>query len=351
MSGRGWPYWMATLLVAALPASGSYHLDSYGFGSGGTANSSSNNYRVNGIAGDAASGTESSSNYKVRAGETHTKEANVPIVAIANNASWYNKLLVTIDPQSNPSDAKFAIAISTDNFATTQYIKNDFTVGSSLSFSDYQTYAGWGSTSGVYVRGLKASTVYSVKAKAYTGKFTESPYGPVASAATVDPELSFDIDVSATDQSTSPPYAISLGNLLPGNVINSPQRVWVSLDTNGESGGKVYLSGQNAGLRSTTSAYTINSFTGDLSSAAEGFGVQGASATQSSGGPLSLSAPYNGSADNVGIADTTIRELFTAPDPITSGRGSFVLKAKSQTMTPASSDYAEILTAIASASF
>ncbi len=353
MTGQWWSWALAGLLVASLPASGSYHLNSYGFGSGGTANSASSggSYRLNGLAGDTASGTESSTNYSVRAGETHTKEANVPTVAIVNSASWYNKLLLTIGPQNNPSDAKFAVAISTDNFATTQYVKSDLTIGSSLSFSDYQTYAAWGGGAGVFVRGLSRSTVYTVKAKAYTGKFTESPYGPTASATTSDPQLSFDIDVSATDVSTNPPYAIDFGNLLPGSVVDSPQRVWVSLDTNGESGGKVYLSSQNAGLHSTTSAYTIGALTGDLSAQAEGFGVQAASATQSAGGPLVTSSPYNGASQNVGLVDQTIRDLFTAAAPITAGRGSFILKAKSKPLTPSSSDYTEILTAIASASF
>jgi hypothetical protein len=346
--------WITALLtgvmVAAMPATGTYQLNSYGFGTGGTAGSGTSNYSVNGIAGDT-SGTSSTANYKVKAGETQTKEANVPTVALVNSDNWYNKLLLTIGPENNPTDAKFAVAISSDNFTTTQYVKSDFTVTSSLTTADYQTYAAWGSGSGVMVRGLTPTTTYTVKAKAYRGIYTESGYGPTASAATVNPQLSFDIDVSATDTSTSPPYAISFGNLLPGSVVDSPQRVWISFDTNGESGGKVYVTGQNAGLRSTSAAYTITSLTGDLSSAAEGMGVQGASATQGSGGPLALVSPYNGSAQSVGITDTSIRDIFTSPAPITSGRGSFLLKAKSKTLTPSSPDYTEVLTAIASASF
>ncbi len=338
-------------LLAALPASNNYQLNSYGFGTGGTANSTSSNYAINGIAGDV-SGKANSASYGVAAGETVTKQANVPTVSIVNSASWYNKLLVTIGPENNPSDATFAIAISTDNFASdTRYVQSDFTIGATLGTEDYLTYAGWGSGSGQYVRGLLRSTVYSVKAKAYRGKFTESPYGPVASVATVDPQIAFDIDVSATDTSTSPPYQIDLGNLLPGSIVDSAQKVWVSLDTNGESGGKVYLSGQNTGLLSAAAAYTISSLTGDLSAAQEGFGVQGSSATQSSGGPFSLVSPYDGASQVVGIADALIRDIFSTTAPVSGGRGSFLLKAKSKTITPASADYAEVLTAIASASF
>ena len=353
MNARGLVSWLLAGAVwfAGLPASSHYQLDSYGVGSGGTASSTSSNYKVNGLTGETA-GSAGSTNYKVGAGEAHEKQANVPIITISNGASWYNKLKIVIDPQNNPSDALFAVAISTDGFATTQYVHSDLTVGSTLTYpTDYQTYAAWGGSTGVLVRGLASSTTYTVKAKAWRGQFTESGYGPTSSAATVDPQLSFDIDVSATDTSTNPPYEIDFGNLLVSTVTNSPQRIWVSLDTNAESGGKVYLSGQNAGLKSLAAAYTIASATGDLGTLSEGFGAQGASATQSSGGPLALVSPYDGSSDNVGVADTVIRELFTAPAPITAGRGSVILKAKTKPLTPASGDYTEILTAIASASF
>jgi hypothetical protein len=350
MNAKFLTLWLSLVMMAALPASTTYKLNSYGFGTGGVDSASSSSYKINGIAGDLT-GSAASTNYKAGGGETYAKQANVPLVTITNGASWYNKLNVVIDAQNNPSDAVFAVAISADNFVTTQYIKSDFTVTSSLSFTDYQTYAAWGSGSGQLVRGLLPATTYTVKAKAYRGKFTESGYGPTTSAATVNPQLSFDIDVSATDTSTSPPYQISFGTLTVSTVTDSPTRVWVSLDTNGESGGKVYINGLNAGLKSATNAYTIAAQTGDLSSLAEGFGAQGVTSTQTSGGPLTLTAPYNGSAANVGLADAVIREIFSASAPITAGRGSFILKAKTKPLTPASGDYTETLTAIASASF
>ncbi len=342
--------WVVPLMLAAMPASGNYQLNSYGFGTGGTAGTSSTNYSVNGLSGEVA-GSSSSTNYKAGAGEAYEKQAHVPTATLANSSNWYNKLLLTVGPGANPSDAVFAVAISTDNFVTTQYVKSDFTVGSTLAFTDYLTYATWGGASGVMVRGLQRSTVYTVKVKAYRGKFTESAYGPTASATTSDPQLLFGIDVSAVDASSTPPYLISFGTLPVSTVTDSPQRVWVSLDTNGESGGKVYLSGQNIGLKSTASNYTIASQTGDLSALTEGFGAKGMSATQTSGGPLTLSAPYNGVSDNIGVADSVIREIFNTAGPVTAGRGSFVLKAKTQPLTPASSDYTETLTAVAAGNF
>jgi hypothetical protein len=351
VSGKHLAGWLVPWLLAGLPASSNFQLNSYGFGSGGTANSSSSNYRVNGLTGEVA-GSAASSSYKVGAGENYVKQANVPTITISNDDNWYNKLKIVIGTQNNPSDALFAVSISTDNFVSdTRYVKSDLTIGSSLSFTDYQTYAAWGSGTGTMIRGLTRSTVYTVKAKAYRGKFTESGYGPTSSAATVDPQLAFDIDVAATDISTSPPYQIDFGSLPVSTVTDSPKRVWVSLDTNGESGGTVYLSGQNAGLTSAAATYTVSSSTADLSALAEGFGVQGASSTQTSGGPLALVAPYNGAAANVGVADAVIREIFSSTAPVTGGRGSFILKAKTKPLTPSSDDYTETLTAIASASF
>jgi hypothetical protein len=88
-----------------------------------------------------------------------------------------------------------------------------------------------------------------------------------------------------------------------------------------------------------------------LTALAEGFGAQTASATQTTGGPLAAVAPYNGAGNNVGVTDNLIRQIFSTPGPVTGGRGSFILKAKTQGITPSSNDYTEILTAIAAASF
>ena len=341
---------MALVMLAAMPATGNYQLNSYGFGTGGTANSGTSTYRLNGVAGEVA-GDTGSSNFKIGAGETRTKQADVPGITIANNARWYNKLLVTLSTNGNPADARYAIAISTDNFATTQYVQSDFTIGPSLASANFLTYAAWGSGSGTYLRGLSPSTVYTVKAAAYRGAFTQSPFSATSSATTDSPQLSFDIDVATTDQSTNPPYQLDFGDLTAGSVTDSPKRVWVSYDTNAESGGAIYVSGQYGGLHSQHAGNTIASLTGDLASQLEGSGVQGASVAQASGGPLNLVSPYDGSGQNVGIVDSTLRRIFSDMAPIVSGRGSFLMKAKSQTSTPSASDYMEVLTAIAAASF
>lgn len=342
----------ALLLFAANPSSGNYLLESYGVGTGGTAGSDSSNYSIQGITGEASGTQLSSSQYAVNSGLVGAEQANVPAApTFTNPSNYYNKLHFVIDTGGNASDATFAIAISTDDFVTTNYVQSDNTVGASLGTEDYQTYTNWGGASGEDVVGLSPSTTYKIKVRAFHGKFTESAYSATATAATVSPTLSFDIDISASDTETSPPYTIGFGDLLAGTVTNSTQKIWFDFDTNANSGGNVYFYGQNTGLTSAARSYTIASSSTDLASANEGYGAQSVSATQSSGGPLSAVAPYDGTSQNVGIIDPSVRQIYTASAPVTGGRMSVFLKAKARTITPQATDYADSITAVASASF
>ncbi|MEX2054583.1 MAG: hypothetical protein WD972_00235 [Candidatus Andersenbacteria bacterium] len=343
---------MTLIGILALPASTNYKLQGFGFGSGGTADSNSTNYRLNAITGEVSDDETASANYVVGPGLNFTQQADVPPApSFTNPENYYDKLLLVIAPGPNPSDALFAVAISDDDFVTTEYVQSDGTVGATLGSEDYQTYAAWGGGSGENVIGLEADTTYKVKVKAMHGDFTETGYSATATAATVSPQLTFDIDVSATDTDTSPPYTIALSDLTAGSVITSAEKIWVDLSTNGNSGGTVYVVGSNAGLQSSHTAYTIASASANLTAASEGFGAQGSTATQSSGGPFSIAAAYNLSSENVGVTDTTIRDIFTTANPITAGRGSFLVKAKSSSVTPAAADYTETLTLIAAALF
>lgn len=339
-------------LFSAMPSSTNYQLHNYDYGAGGTSGSTSTNYSLNGSAGQVNGADASSTNYIAKPGNNNSQQAYVPAApTFTNPANYYNKLKFVINPGTNPSDTKFSIAISTDNFVTTQYIKSDNTVGTTRAITDYQTYATWGGASGQVVTGLLPATTYKIKVNAFQGKFTETQYGPVATAATVAPSITFDIDVSAIDTETAPPYATSFGNLLPATVTNSAEKIWIDVDTNANAGAMVYVKSTNSGLKSTYTGVTIASATADLSVASTGFGIQGSSATQTSGGPLTISSPYNGSAQNVGFVDTALREVFAATAPITAGRGSFTLKAKSAANTPAGNDYQDVLTIVAAGSY
>lgn len=345
---------LAPLFFVILPTSPNYQLRSYDMGSGGTdIGSTSPNYSMDAILGTQNNQGSTSPNYNVNPGLLFVQEANTPSAPTwVNSDNWYNKLHVTINTSSNPTDATYAIAISDDDWATTDWVQDDNTVGDSLGIEDFQTYAAWGGASGEDVIGLSNNTNYKIKVKARHGNFTESPLGPEASASTVDLSLVFDIDVSSSDTETGPPYQIAFGDLTAGSVSTATDKIWIDLETNAEYGGFVYIYSSNSGLKSDNLGYTISALTGNLTSQSEGFGVRSDSVGQSGGGPLAVESPYDGADENVGILDTTVRKIYNSSNsPIAAGRGSALLKAKISAITPSSSDYTDTLTIIAAASF
>ncbi|MCE9643621.1 MAG: hypothetical protein K8Q97_04920 [Candidatus Andersenbacteria bacterium] len=345
---------IAPSMVQAGPASSNYQLKDYGFGSGGSQNSSSTNYNMFGISGETSGDKSASTNNKTLQGLVGTTQANVPPApSFTNPAHYYNKLKLVLDTGNNSSDATYAIAISTDNFLSdTKYVQSDNTIGTTLGSEDWQTYTAWGSASGIYVIGLTPGTTYTVKVEAERGNFTQTGFGPTAQALTDNPSLTFDIDVAPTDTETAAPYSLNIGDLTAGSVVTASDKVWVDVDTNGSAGATVYVQGANGGLASTDASYTISSVSGNLSSSNEGYGAQGSSVAESTGGPLEITSPYNGSSDVVGPLDTTRRIIFdSSGTAITSGRGSFTIKAKASAVTKSASDYNDTLTLIASASF
>jgi hypothetical protein len=342
---------MLSFLV--LPASTNYKMEGFSFGNGGGGNIGSSNYSVEGNVGEINNGNQMIGNsYDLGAGLMFVQQANVPKAAsFTNPGSYSDKLHLIIDNQNNPSDTIYAIAISPDNFVTNYFVQSDHTIGTTLTSANYQTYDLWGNSGGIDIIGLQSNTTYSVKIKAMQGKFTETGYGPVATAATVAAGLTFEIDVAPTDIQTTPPYIINMGDLNPGSLVTSASHVWVSLTTNASNGGSVFVYGQNGGLYSTTAGYTISTVNGDLGSLSSGFGAQGVGATQVGGGPFTIDVGYTGSGGVVGLTDTLVRQIFLTAGPLTGGRASFVLKAKSDNNTPEASDYSETLTVIAAANY
>ena len=339
---KWWLLSAGALLFASLPSTTHYQLNSYGFGSGGTANSSTATYAIEGGSGEVNAPPVSTTTYGGKPGFIQTQQANVPkISSFTNPSNYYNKLHFVIDEQGNPSDALYALSISTDNFASDiRFVKSDLTVGGSLALSDYQTYTMWGGSGGADIIGLLPSTTYYLRAKATQGKFTESAYGPASSVATVSPQLTFSLSTNS----------LAMGSLLANTVVDAPQTINVTFATNGSSGGDVYISGATGGLFSSRASATIPSATGDLSSLSHGFGAQVTSVAASSG-TLSKASPYNSSGQNVGITDPTLRTILTTSGPLVGGTGSVQIKAKSAATDAAAGDYTETLTMLASASF
>lgn len=339
--------------LLVLPASTNYQLRDYGFGSGGADDSQSANYAVLQITGEPGDLRLVGTTYQSGSGLIFTNQANVPAApTFVNDQNSYNRLKFTLAVGSDPSDSEYAIAISTNDFATTNYVQNDNTIAATLGSEDWQTYAAWGGATGEFVIGLAKSTTYKIKVKARQGDFTETDYSPTASATTsANASLTFDLDVAATDTESAPPYTLALGTLTPGTVATSSNRVWIDFTTNAVAGGSVFVLGANGGLTSAAETYTIGSATADLATAGTGVGIQIASATQTSGGPLTSVSPFNGSGDNVGAIPTALRELVTTSAPLTGGRASFRVKAKVSRAIPEATDYSETLTIVAAGAF
>ncbi len=339
-----------SLLILVTPVSSNYSLRELDFGGGGGVGKSSQ-YSFEGLVSEQGT-PMSGTTYNGGLGFGFTQMAFVPAApTVSNPASYYDQLQIIVNTSGNPSDALYAIAISSDNFVTTQYVKSDQAIGSSLTITDYQSYAAWGGDSGFNVVGLLPSTNYQVKVKALHGNFTESGFGPSANASTVNATLTFDIDISATDTPTSPPYILSLGTLLAGTVTTATNKIWLTLDSNTGTGGTIYIVGQNGSLNSAATGYNITSTAANLAVASEGFGLRGDTIVQSSGGPFAFEPSFSLAADNVAAIPTSYTKLANTAGPVTNGRASLLVKAKPSSSAPAGSDYQELLTIIASAGF
>lgn len=334
------------ILVAsqqADPQSTTYDLKSYDFGSGGGGlSNTSTTYSLFGEAGSFNGLSLSSTTYKNLPGLTFELTANVPPAPTVSNESSqdYNKLKITINTGGSPTDYQYAIAISTDNFTTTNYLQADGTTGASPIWQ-VSGGAGW-STTNLYAIGLSQNTTYYFKVSAKQGKFTQSAYSAVTSVATAISSFTFSLNRNS----------VSIGSLTPGNVITAGNTVTTTVSTNGTGGAIVSVYGANNGLLSNSVGYTISSSSTNLGSAIEGYGLQGTTTSQTSGGPMEILSPYNVSANNVGAVTTTKQAVFDSTGaPVTSGNGTFQIMAKAGNSTKAAADYADTITVIASGTF
>ena len=170
------------------------------------------------------------------------------------------------------------------------------------------------------------------------GKFTATGYGPVATATTAIPSLSFSLPTSS----------VSLGQLNAGSA--STANASLTYATNAGNGGFVYVKGQNAGLKSSSVNFTISSATGSLTSGA-GFGLRSVSSSQTSGGPFTVVAPYNAASNSVGAVTTGLQAIYASSASVVGATANFTVGGSRAATTPSASDYQETLTFIAAASF
>jgi len=336
-------------VFASLPTTTNYSLQSYGFGSGG-GTSSTSNYSLEGITGELSGQSASTTNYSALPGFIQTQQANVPKVTLSNPSNYYDKLYFDIDQQNNPTDALYAMEISTtsDFSSGNNYVQMDHTIGPTLLLADYQTYSAW-TTPSHNIIGLSGSTTYYLRALATQGEYTQSGWGPSSSAATVAQSVSFCLYTSGSCAGGG--NTIAFGNIPVSTITTSPNNIGTDFATNADYGGSVYIYSLNGGLKSASSGYTITSATADLSAVNEGFGAQVTSVSQTSGGPLSSQSPFNNSGNNVGILSATVQILLNSNNPLVGGTAATQLQVKPSSIAAAKSDYSETLTVIAAASF
>lgn len=327
------------VLLAAFPSSTTYKLNSYSVGPGGTNKAASTTYKAQGSVGQQANGSTSGTTYTSKNGSIQAEQLNVPSAPALDTGSstYYNKLGLTINTGGNPSDATYSVAISTDNFATTNYVQADGTIGATRI---YQTYTAWGGASGTIIIGLAPSTTYKAKVDAMQGMFSNTAYGAVATAATVAPTISFSVS----------PNSSTFSSILP-NTVTTSSNITFAFSTNGASGGSIYVRGTNAGFKSPSQSYTVPAVSADLTGQTQGFGIQATNPSQTSGGPLSTVSPFNGTANTVGAESATFARMFTSPAAISGGSANANVQVKVNSTAPAVGDYAETFTFIASASF
>lgn len=338
----------ALVFFAAAPTSTNYTLKTYDIGSGGTT-STSTNYGLHAGTGDQAGSAQSSTSYNAQGdGRGVVNVAVPPAPSLTNPSNYYDRLKLVLATGSNPSDTKYLIAVSTDNFATTKYVQTDNSLGVSQAITNYQTYSAWGGASGFLIVGLTSSTTYQVKVKALQGSYTGSAFGPSATAATMAPSVSFSL---ATTLTATPPFTVGFASLTAGVVASGNADALINLTSNANNGGSVYVRDSNAGLYSTLANATIASSSTDLSSASSGYGGQISSVSQVSGGPLTSQSPFNGTSNTVGAFTSLLQPILTTSAPITGGSGTLSLKAKAAALTPSATDYTDTVTLVAAMNF
>jgi hypothetical protein len=217
-----------------------YSLENPTFDGGGNS-AGSTNYSSLDSQGDESGAAVNSTNFKVNAGVIYAIAPSIPATPTLTNtgSALYGSLDFIIATGGNQTDTNYAIAISSDNFSTTNYIQTDDTVGSAAA---WQTFSGWGSGTGERVTGLLANTAYKIKVKARYGEDSESGFSQTATATTSSASLtiSFAGVVSGssvageTTTVTSGTNAIPYGSLIISTPAVAAHRITVS--TNASSG-------------------------------------------------------------------------------------------------------------------
>ena len=226
----------------------------------GGSTSASTNYRSYDSIGQTGDTKLNSTNYNAFPGLILPLSPNVPNAPTFQNTTGtlYNALDFVINTDYNTTDVNYALAISSDNFTTTQYIQASDSMGTSIV---WQSYTNWGGSSGQRIVLLAPNTTYKLKVKARYGLNSETAYSAISTAATTNPTLTVTIAgvssgtvvAGATTNISTTAAGVGFGTLSSGMTEYAAHTLTVS--TNATSGYSTTV--QESSDLSTTSGYTI----------------------------------------------------------------------------------------------
>lgn len=187
----------------------------------------------------------------------------------------------------------------------------------------------------------------------------------VTVTATVDPTITFDIDIqSACGSESAAPYSVSLGTLSTTSVTTASSRICLGLDTNAAGGAIVTVQGSGSAdaLESAATGDSIGTTYAAgaptlLSAGTEGYGLCVAATSVVTGSATAV-APYNGAcgSDFVGGVDSAApQQIITtngaAVDGTANNTAEIRVRAAISSTTAAATDYRDVLTFIATGTF
>ena len=344
--------------VAQTLNSTNYQIEDSIFDSGAE-NSNSANYRSRDSIDSVETGSSLSSTFKSILGFQPGAYPGIPGTPTLTNTggTMYDSLdFVVVTGNGQQDDTNYAIAISNDNFATTNYIQTDDTLGSTPA---WQTYTGWNGGTGETVVGLASGSTYKIKVKARYGPDSESGYSQEASATTAGPLLTVVIAgvasgttiASVTTTVTSTATTMGFGSLTIGDGSPNIAAQTVTVTTNA-SGGYTTTVQQDNDLTSSAGD-TISTVSGsNASPAAFDTGVTagrfGYHTTDSS-----LCTGTSGrftSDDTYAALETTPREVACSSSSATAEVSSLVYKLVIGTVQEAG-NYQNVITYITTATY
>ena len=371
--------------------SGNYKIDGVGIGTQGGEDLASDggNYSIMPFIGDSLNTEKLSSlSYSMGTGTSEVLNANVPLVQcfettteyiggsgtltecehtsiatgnpgepvgmvrLCGEGGCYDRARIEIDEQNNPSDTLYAIQITTtSDWSYYGYIDgNTRTIksASAVTLDDFLTKVQWEDVVNVYnILGLTPGTEYFVRVTALQGDFTQSAPGPYKSAITAYPALRFELNVGSDQNAESSPiHNIRFNYLSTASVETADKQIWLSYGTNWLSGIAGWVVGNNDGLYSSESLYTITSdFTRRDLASLDGFGIVNSYSDDILLGPTVVTTNFVEDNYNVGgVVSSASRSVFnTSGSPLY--RGMYGLKAFAKiSMDTPTGDYEEVLT-------